>query len=196
MKSTTGHRINLGKRVICSALAGIVTLAAVDINAFHVEASETKTFYEYYTDICEESVIDITWDEYLDFLRMTMAESGHRSKEMMNGCASAAVNQCIRNDWEMEETLAKPGAFSYYFRDSEGKWREVELADVNVTVVEAANDALLGNDVTAEIGGAIGFYAPESCSEERAKYMHDHTSDGPTMQIENVVFFSVWKVNP
>ena len=190
------HRTNLRKRVIGSALAVITAMAAVDATSLQTKAiyySEIYGFIPYYREIANDSVIDITLSEYLDFLRMTMAEAGHRSEEMMNGCASAAVNQCIQNEWKMEETLARPGAFSFYFRDSEGKWREVELSDINSTVISAANDALMGNDVTEEIGGAIGFFAPDSCSEEMAKYMYDHTSDGPTIMIENVIFFSAWK---
>lgn len=192
---STKHRTTLGKRVMCSALAGIVALAAAYINPFRVSASETKTFYEEYEGIVEESIIEITWDEYSKLLRMTMAEVGYCSEDMMNGCASAAINQCIRNECTLQETLETPGAFCYKFRDLEGKWRTVELSDVNTTVVDAVNDALLGNDVTSEIGGAIGFYAPKSCSEEKAKYMYDHTSGGETMQIENVVFFSEWKID-
>lgn len=190
---STKHRTTLGKRVMCSALAGIVALAAIDINPFRVSASETKTFYEEYEGIVKDCIIEITWDEYSKLLRMTMAESGYCSEDMMNGCASAAVNQCIRNDCTMQETLDRPKAFCYKFRDSEGEWRTVELSDVNTTVVDAVNDALLGNDVTDEIGGAIGFFAPNYCSKKTVDYFYDHISSGETMQIENVVFYSKWE---
>lgn len=189
----TKHRSSLGRRVIHSALAVIVALAAVDTASIKVYASSTELLYKSYEEVLEESVIDITWDEYSDFLRMVMAESGHRGEELMNGCASVAVNRCIRNECTMQETLDYPGAFSFKFRDSEGKWRTVELSDVNDTVVDAANDALLGNDATAEIGGAIGFFAPESCSKKNRKNMYKHISGGETMQIENMVFYSEWK---
>lgn len=195
------HRTNLRKRVIVSALAGIVGMAAVSVNSIQVEAigkdfEHIQYLYTKYSEVSEESVIEMSWNEYLHLLRMTMAESGYCSEEMMNGCASAAINQCIQNDYAMEDTLNRPGAFGngiHEFRDSKGVWREVELSDVNSTVVDAVNDALLGNDVTSEIGGAIGFFAPNETTEETVKYFYDHISSGETMQIENVVFFSEWK---
>lgn len=193
------HRINLRKRVVFSALAGIVGMAAANTTLIQAQAISNSKIYEIqsaYNEIAEDSVIDITLNEYLHLLRMTMSESGYCSEDMMNGCASAAVNQCIRNDCTMEETLNRPGAFGngiHEFRDSEGVWREVELGDINITVIDATNDALTGNDVTAEIGGAIGFFAPNHCSEERVKYFYDHISGGETKQIENVVFFSKWE---
>lgn len=195
------HRTNLRKRVIVSALAGIVGMAAVNVNPIQAEAlseeiEHARYLYTQYCEVSEESIIEVTWSEYSQLLRMTMAESGYCSEDMMNGCASAAVNQCIRNDCTMEETLNRPGAFGngiHEFRDSEGVWREVKLSDVNNTVIDAANDALKGNDVTSEIGGAIGFFAPNECSEERVKYFYDHISGGQLKQIENVVFFSKWE---
>ena len=178
------HRTNLRKRVIVSALAGIVGMAAVNVNPIQAEAlseeiEHARYLYTQYCEVSEESIIEVTCSE-----------------DMMNGCASAAVNQCIRNDCTMEETLNRPGAFGngiHEFRDSEGVWREVKLSDVNNTVIDAANDALKGNDVTSEIGGAIGFFAPNECSEERVKYFYDHISGGQLKQIENVVFFSKWE---
>ena len=205
MENTNKHRVNLRKRVINSALAVIVALAAIDAVSVPSQATfledlssayATASALYSYQRIAQESIIDISVDEYAQLLCMTMAESGHHSEEMQNGCASAAINQCIQNNCTMEETLNRSGAFgngSHKFRDEEGKWREVELSDVNYSVIKATKDALLGNDVTSEIGGAIGFYAPNHQSDEANEYFDEHISGGETMQIENVVFFSEWK---
>lgn len=193
------HRTNLRKRVIVSALAGIVGMVAVNATTLQTQASSYDELYELsssYKEIAPDCVVPVTFTEYLNMLKMVMSEAGATSKEVMSGCASTAINQSISYELSMQETLDRPDAFRngvYEFVDSEGIQREVELSDINSTVIDATNDALKGNDVTSEIGGAIGFYAPNICSEEMAKYMYDHTSDGETMQIENVVFFSEWK---
>ena len=185
------HRVNLRKRVINAALATIAAAIATSAISFDVEAVPSKDAYASYEEIAKTTtVIDITWEEYHALLRMTMAESGYCSYEMMNGCASAAVNQCIQNGCTMEETLYRPGAFgdgTFSFRDSDGAWRPVKLEDINENVVEAVNDALKGEDVTE---GAIGFFAPEYCSEETISYFCDHISG--LKKIENVIFFREW----
>lgn len=193
------HRTNLGKRVIVSALAGIVGMAAVNATTLQTQASFYGELYELsssYKEVAPDCVVPVTFTEYLNMLKMVMSEAGSASKEMMSGCASTAINQSIRYELSMQETLDRPDAFRngvYEFVDSEGIQREVELSDINSTIIDATNDALKGNDVTSEIGGAIGFYAPNLCTEEIVKYFEEHISDGETMQIENVVFFSEWK---
>ncbi len=193
------HRTNLRKRVISSALAGIVGIVAVNATTLQTQASFYGKLYELssaYQEIAPDCVVSVNFTEYLNMLKMVMSEAGAASKEVMSGCASTAINQSISYELSMQETLDRPNAFRngvYEFVDSEGIQREVELSDINSTIIDATNNALLGNDVTSEIGGAIGFFAPELCSEERAKYMYDHTSEGETMQIENVVFFSKWE---
>lgn len=186
------HRVNLRKRVINAAIATIAAVMAINATSFDVNAVSVESSYmATYEEIAKTTtVIDITWEEYEALLRMTMAESGYCSYEMMNGCASAAVNQCIQNGCTMTDTLYRPGAFgdgTFSFRDSNGKWRPVELEDINETVVEAVNAALQGEDVTE---GAIGFFAPEYCSNKTIAYFYEHISG--IVKIENVIFFREW----
>lgn len=187
---TTKHRSNCRKGLIRATIAVIVASLAVRATTIEAEAAHVFETYVSYTNVVETSIIDISWTEYQDLLRMVMSESGYCSYEMNNGCAATAINRCIQNECSMEDTLYEPGVFgdgTFSFCAPDGEWRPVTLADVNETVVEAVNDALNGYDTTE---GAIGFFAPNYCSQETIDYFYSHI-DG-TVQIENVVFFQEW----
>lgn len=149
-------------------------------------------------EILDSSVVDISVEEYYFLCRMTYAESGHCSWEMQNACASAAIHQ-LQKEHETDETvtmewlLLESGRFGngeFRFNDN-GTRRKVEISDLTPSVYDAVNTALQGYDVTEEsIGGALGFYAPNYCSQETKEYFNAHISG--TTQIENVVFFHEW----
>lgn len=186
----TRHRLNYRKGLIKAAILVFAASLATRAMTIDTEAVSIDDAYESYKEIAQTSIVDISWEEYKDLLRMTMSESGYCSYDMMNGCASAAINQSIQNECSMEETLYRPGAFgdgTFCFRAPDGKWRPVEMTDINDDVLEAVNDALLGTDVTE---GAIGFFAPEYCSEDTIEYFLKHISG--LKKVENVIFFREW----
>ena len=161
----------------------------------NVEEKESLNFL--LTDVLENSVVTISTEEYYDLCRMTFAESGHCSWEMQNACASAAIHQMQQESVSMNEILYSgrfgDGEFKFtdYTEDGRRIRRSVEVSDLTSSVYDAVNSALQGYDVTYEaIGGAIGFYAPNYCSDETNAYFNEHIS-GTTM-IENVVFFHEW----
>lgn len=161
----------------------------------NVEEMEALNFS--LTDVLENSVVTISAEEYYDLCRMTFAESGHCSWEMQNACASAAIHQMQQESVSMNDILYSgrfgDGEFKFtdYTEDGRRIRRSVEVSDLTASVYDAVNAALMGYDVTYDaIGGAIGFYAPNYCSDETNAYFNEHIS-GTTM-IENVVFFHEW----
>ena len=84
------HRTNLRKRVISSALAGIVGIVAVNATTLQTQASFYGKLYELslaYQEIAPDCVVSVNFTEYLNMLKMVMSEAGAASKEVMSGCA-------------------------------------------------------------------------------------------------------------
>lgn len=173
-------------------------LSKLKLEVTEVSLSEEDIIRQNMKDAMENSVVEITEDDYYELCFMVFCESGFHSWEMNNACASAAINQAIQEEKTIHEILNIKGRFrngNYTFRDynDDGTYvrREVIQSDITQQIYDAVNHALLGYDVNSEtIGGTIGFWAPNYCSDERNEYMYSHTSG--LCQIENVVFYHEW----
>lgn len=141
-------------------------------------------------EVIHNAVLDITNEEYEKLCKMVMAESGFCSWEMQNGCASAAINEAIRQKTSLWDALTYPGRF-VYTANFNGCRRAVTMQDINASVYDAVNQALLGYDVNYEtIGGSYGFWAPNYCSQKTNNYFYAHVRG--TCMIENVCFYHDW----
>lgn len=148
----------------------------------------------------KNSVVNITEEEYYETCAMTFCESGHCSWDMMNGCASAAVNQALQQGKTIKEVLNTPGRFRdgiYEFKDYQDKdkyiVRKVTIDDFTPQLYDAVNSALLGYDRNSElIGDTIGFWSPRDCPYETNQYFYAHVPE--TTPVENVHFFSEWMI--
>lgn len=179
----------------------------LDLTLDLVTIADTQLESDEISQVLDNAIVSITRDEYFQMCKMIYSESGHCSWEMMNGCASAAVNQLynaqskeIEKYGEIRTTMTdilnsgRFGKGKYMYTTYENGRRvrkEVTVDILHDELYDAVNQALQGYDSNeVYIGKTIGFWAPNYCSDETNTYFYEHVSG--THQVENVVFFHEW----